>query len=504
MELQGSPDTGEVQSLKEEFAGPESLSQPGMSSVMEFIWWLTAKEYGHTTANQNGYPYTIRLTRAGKQFLDDKDPHAPNVPMGDDPTGHARSALWEKGWALPQAPVPFGVGGGGAVYKCYSREVIRVLSEYRGDFAGTDEVIETIGVLDQLVRLSPDRAYAALKIAKRNDPRFAREIVSMLKVEDPHLVRVLARDERTEPIWFLMEYFDGVLHEKLDEYRGEPVKVLRAVAPLARALGRLHDADVIHRDIKTKNIFRRANGELVLGDFGIVYDDTEEGLTSYESPRSPDWTPPWKPAELKLPARDVFALARVVYAMLTGNKFVQPHWLNEESHSLAGLFPDQAAIMRHVDEFLRRHIVKSVAECGSADGHAMANALDELVECLMSPASEILFRWGAGLTEPKSAANRSLIETLVCVPSWAKRLSARARTHGSGDVQFRFAIRRTQGSQPADVAVKSSETMKLVPRVWSEEVSIDVGPADHGWRYLTVDGHLQGLIADVLIVAWPR
>ena len=45
----------------------------------------------------------------------------------------------------------------------------------------------------------------------------------------------------------------------------------RAFRPLAHAVSTLHKQDMVHRDIKTENIFVATDGRLVLGDFGIVF-----------------------------------------------------------------------------------------------------------------------------------------------------------------------------------------------------------------------------------------
>ena len=43
-------------------------------------------------------------------------------------------------------------------------------------------------------------------------------------------------------------------------------------ADLAQALGAVHDAGLLHRDIKAQNVMRETGGRIVLMDFGAGHD----------------------------------------------------------------------------------------------------------------------------------------------------------------------------------------------------------------------------------------
>ena len=47
-------------------------------------------------------------------------------------------------------------------------------------------------------------------------------------------------------------------------------QILEWIAQLASALGYVHSLGLMHRDIKTANIFFNKDGRVVLGDFGIA------------------------------------------------------------------------------------------------------------------------------------------------------------------------------------------------------------------------------------------
>lgn len=70
----------------------------------------------------------------------------------------------------------------------------------------------------------------------------------------------------------------GSQHERVqDAAHDEPwpsclVLYTQVIAPLLHALTDLHAMGIIHRDIKPENIFFEADGQVVLGDFGLAID----------------------------------------------------------------------------------------------------------------------------------------------------------------------------------------------------------------------------------------
>ncbi len=98
---------------------------------------------------------------------------------------------------------------------------------------------------------------------------------------------------------------------------------MKAFRPLVEGVAKLHERGFVHRDIKPQNIFIDANGNLVLGDFGIVFfDDPAHTRLSatFENVGSRDWMPGWAYSvriEAVKPAFDVFSLGKVLWAMIS-------------------------------------------------------------------------------------------------------------------------------------------------------------------------------------------
>jgi serine/threonine protein kinase len=107
--------------------------------------------------------------------------------------------------------------------------------------------------------------------------RFQREARLAASLRSIHVVQVLddGVDEATDVPFIVMELLDGEsLAERLLRIRRlRPPVVAQIVTQIARALGRAHDAGLIHRDLKPDNILivRNDDEELVkVLDFGIA------------------------------------------------------------------------------------------------------------------------------------------------------------------------------------------------------------------------------------------
>lgn len=159
--------------------------------------------------------------------------------------------------------------------------------------------------------------------------RFKREYEAANEIKHPHVVKVLEFGETPEGSYFLtMEYLQGEELGKLVG-RGEPVsteRVLRIAAQTAAALDQAHSFGFIHRDLKPDNVFLCVTPEgdsVRILDFGSVKMQMETGAkltaigTTLGSPyyMSPEQAMGKQDVDQR---SDVFALAAIVYEMLTG------------------------------------------------------------------------------------------------------------------------------------------------------------------------------------------
>ena len=95
----------------------------------------------------------------------------------------------------------------------------------------------------------------------------------------------------------------------------------RIIPSIAEALKTLHDANIVHRDVKPSNIFEY-NGTVVLGDYGIsTIVDKDSNLKDTHSNRGTAGY--WLPVGYVEPRGDWYSLGYTIWTMYNGN--VHPH-----------------------------------------------------------------------------------------------------------------------------------------------------------------------------------
>ncbi|MFE0874997.1 serine/threonine-protein kinase [Streptomyces smyrnaeus] len=126
---------------------------------------------------------------------------------------------------------------------------------------------------------SPRGRTVAVKLVRRElsehaefRHRFEQEIGAARRVGGEWTAPVLDADTEADPPWVATGYIPGItLYEAVAGRKAPlPVRTLRILANrLARALGAIHEAGLIHRDVKPSNILVTIDGPRVI-DFGIA------------------------------------------------------------------------------------------------------------------------------------------------------------------------------------------------------------------------------------------
>jgi len=174
------------------------------------------------------------------------------------------------------------------------------------------------------------RNFVCVKIIKiKNIPKKEREATKvevdlLRRLNHPNIVRYVDSflSKNKESLCICMEYCDGGdLASQIKAARRNlfsESKILHWFVQLALGLHYMHTNKVLHRDLKTQNVFMLGNGRLVLGDLGIskVLDGTMDfaqtciGTPYYMSPEIFKN----KPYSFK---SDIWALGCVLYEMTT-------------------------------------------------------------------------------------------------------------------------------------------------------------------------------------------
>jgi serine/threonine protein kinase len=197
--------------------------------------------------------------------------------------------------------------------------------------------------------------------------RIKDEIRAMQELSHPNLLHII--DANPVDYWFVSKYYEhGTLTNNLQCFAGKILKTLDAFIPLVEAVAYLHKNKKVHRDIKPDNIFLDNDNNLVLGDFGLVYfmDRQRSRLSdTMESAGSHDWKPGWaftmRLEDVK-PTFDVFCLAKVLWAMLSGKNAMPLWYFENDGFNLNELFPDTQS-MSLINPILKKCIVEHEKDC---------------------------------------------------------------------------------------------------------------------------------------------
>lgn len=205
-------------------------------------------------------------------------------------------------------------------------------------------------------------ALAADVAARR---RFVDEARTAAGIDHPGLVGVHDAGEHDGVPWFVMDLVDGPsLEDVLHDGPMEVTAALAAGAELADALAAVHDAGLVHRDVKPSNVLFGADGRARLADFGVA---AAHGADLTTVMGSATWAAPEVANGTVDPRSDVYALGCVLTAMLTGEApYDAPtptgQMLAHREAPLPSLRDRNRAIAPEVEDLVLRMLAKSPDE----------------------------------------------------------------------------------------------------------------------------------------------
>lgn len=221
--------------------------------------------------------------------------------------------------------------------------------------------------------------------------RFLREARIIRDFRDePNIVSVLDYFEENDTAYIVMELVEGTTLKRyiLDNGRYDPKELFEELRPLMQALGKLHEAGLIHRDISPDNIVRKDDGQLVLIDFGsakYLSSNTETTRPIFKSGYAPpeQCTGKGKAAA----AIDVYGLSATMYYCLT-NKVPLPslqRLLFDELKPVSDMVP----VPEKIDDMISRGMeLKPQDRYGSIE--EMLEIIDEVYPYLTPEEKERL------------------------------------------------------------------------------------------------------------------
>ncbi|MDB5805243.1 MAG: hypothetical protein JWN73_2565 [Betaproteobacteria bacterium] len=153
--------------------------------------------------------------------------------------------------------------------------------------------------------------------------RFMQEFSLIQKIKSAHVTRIFDLNYDSGNAYLAMEYFGaGDLRERIVPGGLPAVQALKIFAQVARALGAIHDAGVVHRDLKPHNIMFRDQTHLAIVDFGGAKSLGETaGLTAVgHIIGTPRYMSPEQITGAKIDLRsDLYSLGVILHLLLTGD-----------------------------------------------------------------------------------------------------------------------------------------------------------------------------------------
>jgi tetratricopeptide (TPR) repeat protein len=230
----------------------------------------------------------------------------------------------DQGWKNPERAIQMVV----PVLPALEAPEPRSARRPRPVFAGRYEVVDILGqggygsvtgardvttgrraAIKELTRTSPQALY-----------RFKQEFRALQALRHPRLVRLDALFEH-EGRWFIaMPWVEGTDLRRWVRPSGrlEVERVREAFAGLAEGLLALHEAGFCHRDVKPENVRVTPEGRVVLLDFGLIAELSEESDDDPEVGTAAYMAPEQKPGAPIGPEADLYAMGVCLYEALCG------------------------------------------------------------------------------------------------------------------------------------------------------------------------------------------
>lgn len=196
--------------------------------------------------------------------------------------------------------------------------------------------------------------------------RFLREYELIARLKHPNVVRIHDFGVADDHAYIAMEYCGGGSLKRRINAGMDRYEAYRLMREIATALGVLHVAGILHRDLKPTNVLFRDDGSLALIDFGLA----KQAALQWEVTGAgsifctPYYMSPEQGHGEVVDARgDIYSLGIIFYEMLTGEKpFDGETAMSVIVKHRQAAIPELPTSLREFQPLIRRMLAKAPAD----------------------------------------------------------------------------------------------------------------------------------------------
>lgn len=176
-------------------------------------------------------------------------------------------------------------------------------------------------------RISDGQIYALKKVkvgslTEKEKENALNEVRILASIKNPWVIcyKESFIDPDDQSLCLVIEYADdGDLFQKISSWEGgfEETFIWKVFIQVVRGLRALHDLSIMHRDLKSANVFLNKDGTAKLGDMNVSKLTDMKGL-NYTQTGTPYYASPevWKDRPYSIKS-DIWSLGWVLYEMIT-------------------------------------------------------------------------------------------------------------------------------------------------------------------------------------------
>lgn len=266
--------------------------------------------------------------------------------------------------------------------------------------------------------------------------RFQREAKAVARLDHEHIVSVYSYGETAGCVYIAMKLIDGRdLSQEMARHRRngqklDPTRALHILEQIALAIDHAHDHGIIHRDIKPSNILIDKKDRAYLTDFGLLLQEGGESTktrgTAFGTPRyiAPEQA---LASQNAVPQSDVYALAVILYEILTG----EPPFVGETPMEIAlGHIGDPPRPPRSINSKIPRGVERELLRALEKDPPRRHPTASEFIRAIKAAYARELP--GSGIDVPTDVSESAVTAAASAadVPSIAEAQPSAAAERG--------------------------------------------------------------------------